>query len=90
MGHTSILPPCWVLRRPNGAGEPGLGVREWVEEPGKNWEWDPTAGAVKDDAPLVIQFAQYLCRVWSSSLLQSPRQHPAQQGDGGSRKEPWS
>lgn len=75
MGHTSIphvrlwaagLPPCWLLRRPKGAGEPGLGAREWVEKSERNWEeWDPMAdaGAVEDDdAPLVIQFTQYLPR----------------------------
>lgn len=47
MGHTSILcacswaaglPPCWLLRRARAAGEPGLGARQWEEQPGRNWE----------------------------------------------------
>lgn len=74
---------CW---RAWPGGE-GVGRAPWKELGG---EWDPMvdgAGAVKDDAPLVIQFTKYLSREAGAPSL--PGQHPARQADVGSRKEPW-
>lgn len=102
MGHTYIpdlwswaagLPPCWVLRRPKGAEKPGLGAREWVQEPGRNWE---ESGIPR----LMVQEQRRILHPWFFSIcpervelpvcLDHPKAAPSQQTDAGSRKEPWS